>query len=167
VAQKKTTTFYFVFILICLDFFLHLRFYTQYHSKEVLMKNNSLKLAFILIMAMIFALSLILIINHRATAASAVAYGCRGAYGFSYNYTSEEDAKQRAMQECSKYCDSCRIILTTGSTGWGAIARNEQTGRVGCSAAYSTRFDAEQRALKECGYGCIIKTVWNDTVSGQ
>lgn len=127
------------------------------------MKKNVLKLFLILILLITFVISTIVIINQKARAASAVAFGCRGAYGYAYNATSTYKADQRALFECRKYCNSCKIILRSGSIGWGAVARNESTGRVGCSAGYNSRYGAEQRALQECGAGCTIKTAWNDT----
>jgi hypothetical protein len=127
------------------------------------MKKEVIKMYLILTLLLTFVIATIVIINQRAKAASAVAFGCRGAYGYAYNASSTHDAKQRALDECKKYCNSCRIILESGSAGWGAVARNERTGRVGCSAGYESRYGAEQRALRECGSGCIIKAVWNDT----
>lgn len=127
------------------------------------MKKDVFKLFLMLILLITLVISTIVIINQSAKAASAVAFGCRGAYGYAYNASSTYNAEQRALFECQKYCNSCKIILRSDSIGWGAIARNESTGRVGCSAGYESRYGAEQRALQECGDGCIIKTAWNDT----
>ncbi len=127
------------------------------------MKKEVIKMYLILALLLTFVMATIVIINQRAKAASAVAFGCRGAYGYAYNASSTSAAKRRALFECKKFCNSCRIILESGSKGWGAVARNERTGRVGCSAGYESRYGAEQRALRECGSGCIIKAAWNDT----
>ena len=129
------------------------------------MKKDVLRISIIMAVLVVFAVAMFFVLNDReVNAAVACATGCNGAYGFAYNYNNIYEAQQRAMQECQKYCGECRIFHSNGSRGWGALARNEQTGRIGVGTGYGDQVGAEQRALQECGYGCIIKHTWNDTV---
>ncbi len=124
------------------------------------MKKLFFAVSLVFFAAMVFLFSS----NQKANAAVACAQGCNGAYGHAYNHTTIHAARQRALQMCHKYCNNCRIFHQNASRGWGALARNESTGRIGVGTGFNNRRAAEQRALQDCGGGCRIKKIWNDTV---
>lgn len=100
-------------------------------------------------------------------AATAFATGCGGANGHAYNYKNVYKAQQRALQECEKDCNICRIFHSNADKGWGALAvkgSKKKAKRIGVAAGMHTRHAAMQKALEECGHGCFIWRVWKDTV---
>jgi hypothetical protein len=69
------------------------------------------------------------------------------ADGFSYDYSTEAEAEERALAECNSRGDGCQSALwfrnacgalARGPDGWGAAWGDDQDG-------------AEQNALAECG----------------
>jgi|GEM_PF-5734772 len=85
-----------------------------------------------------------------------------GAYGYSYNYETKDDAEERAYQECSSFGSGCRHIVTFQGCGAFAEWRNEDDTYVyGYGHDYDTLKDALDRAMQECmdrndGYKCGI-----------
>jgi serine/threonine-protein kinase len=84
-----------------------------------------------------------------------------GAYGFGYNYNTDAQARDRAMTECRKHAQDCRVYVTfqrqciaiarggNNAFGWaygyaaderGERALNECAGRNGTECKVVTRF---------------------------
>lgn len=86
----------------------------------------------------------------------AIAYSTStGAHGYSYDYGSQYDAEQRALNECYQYGGGCQVAtwfrnacgaLAVGPNGWGADWHTSRSG-------------AESKAIARCSqysYGCSI-----------
>ncbi len=91
----------------------------------------------------------------------ALAYSRRtGALGYSYNYDDEDDARQRAMSECRKYSNDCKIarIFTNACV---MVARDGT--KLGWAWDGSTEA-RRARAIKECrgdgGRNCKVVTTF-------
>ena len=85
-----------------------------------------------------------------------------GSYGYAYNYTTEYDAQQRGLQECSSFGSGCVHIVTFEKCGAFAEARLNDGGySYGYSYSYDTLQEALDAAMEECvsrndGYKCGI-----------
>ncbi|WP_133513333.1 DUF4189 domain-containing protein [Candidatus Thiosymbion oneisti] len=106
--------------------------------------------------------AVIVIYNSTALANGALAIdGNQGSqYGFSYDYPTMSDARDRALQECGSGC----YIVKTFSNGCAAYAADQAHGSTvygWATASSSSR--ARSEALRYCGnYGganCIVR-VW-------
>ena len=87
----------------------------------------------------------------------ALAYSRRtGALGWSYNYDDEESARERAMQECRKYANDCKIARTFQNV-CVSVARDGN--HMGWAWGYAGP-ERRRRAIDECrsdgGRNCTI-----------
>ena len=82
-----------------------------------------------------------------------------GAYGFGYNYDTDAQARDRAMSECRKHAQDCRVY-TTFQRQCIAIARASNNA-FGWALGYAAD-ERGERALNECagrnGNDCKIVT---------
>ena len=79
----------------------------------------------------------------------AIAYGAESeAYGFSYDQPNEAAADRRALSECGKHGDDCKIVISFLS-GCAAVAAGTNN-RFGTGQA-TTRQQAQATALGNCG----------------
>ncbi len=103
-----------------------------------------------------------------AAAAPAAAQGVHGslaisentdAFGYSYNYATPADAQSRAMAECAKHAQDCKIYANFENT-CVTVARSAN-GAFGWSWGYS-RDERSSRAISECtkqgGTNCALAT---------
>jgi hypothetical protein len=72
-----------------------------------------------------------------------------GAYGYGYNYDTTQGAQDRALMECRKYAQDCRVY-TTFSRACIAVARASNNA-FGWAIGYPEDERAE-RALNECAF---------------
>lgn len=107
------------------------------------------------------AMAALILAPTAAVAAGALAIngGQGDAYGFSYNYSSQSDADNRALSECGYGC----YIVMRFSGSCAAYAADQAYGStaVGYSYGYSDSGSAQSRALNECrargGTQCIVR----------
>ena len=95
----------------------------------------------------------------RRTPNGAIAYGAQSeAFGFSYGLTSGAAAERRALANCVKHGNDCRIVASF-SNSCAAVAAGTNTRFA--TAQASTRKQAEAGALAGCSRGggddCEIK----------
>ncbi|BBC24016.1 DUF4189 domain-containing protein [Pseudanabaena sp. ABRG5-3] len=83
----------------------------------------------------------------------AVATGANGAYGWAYNFDSEEGAKQYALSACEGSCTE----VVTFSNGCAAVAKGG--GYFGWAAA-ADETTAKNNALSYCGNDSCAIQVW-------
>jgi Domain of unknown function (DUF4189) len=102
---------------------------------------------------------------YRLQCANAAKYGAiaysqkNGAYGFSYDVNSAAVANQRALADCTKNGEGCKLVLSF-SNNCASLAADDKN-RFAVSQAGS-RTQAQDDALTACnkgGRGCDIK-VW-------
>lgn len=111
---------------------------------------------------MVLAVSAIGLLPAKALAASALAVGVTGnprdgiAYGFSYNYSSVEDAERAAMNKCRDYkaapkaARRCKLVGGL-KKGCIAVAFDPKSDSPGMGwAVAARRADVELRALNAC-----------------
>lgn len=72
-----------------------------------------------------------------------------GAYGYGYNYDTAQGAQDRALMECRKYAQDCRIS-TTFSRACIAVARASNNA-FGWAIGYSDD-ERPERALNQCAF---------------
>lgn len=82
-----------------------------------------------------------------------------GAWGTSYNYDDEEEARERAMRECRKNARDCKVFKTFENT-CVAVA-GDSAGNFGWSWGY-TSSERRRRAIAQCreqgGKGCKVES---------
>jgi hypothetical protein len=105
------------------------------------------------------ACSLVEPITAAAGEIGALAYSRRtGALGYSYNYDDEDDARQRAMSECRKYSNDCKIARTF--TNVCVMVARDGT-KLGWAWGYETD-ERQRRAINQCrgdgGRNCKVVT---------
>lgn len=97
-----------------------------------------------------------------ASAAPAGPYGALATspdadFGYSYNYDSLEEARARALQECSRHSREC-AVKQTFQDACVSIAK-ASNGAMGWSWGFD-RATGDQRALTECrnndGRNCVL-----------
>ena len=85
-----------------------------------------------------------------------------GAWGTSYNYDEEEDARDRAMRECRKHASDCRVFKTFQNV-CVALA-GDGSGNFGWAWGYETASERRRRAVQQCrdqgGKGCEVVTTF-------
>ena len=87
--------------------------------------------------------------SRPSRAFGAIAYGAEStAYGFSYDQPNEAAADRRALSECGKHGDDCKIVIGFLS-GCAAVAAGTN-GRFATGQA-TTRQPAQATALDDCG----------------
>ena len=89
---------------------------------------------------------------------AAFAYSlANGAYGYSYNYATQQEAEQRAMEECGKHSNECKGVFWFRNA-CGALARASDNAY---GWAWNVNLgEARVNALTECskyGPSCEIK----------
>jgi serine/threonine-protein kinase len=72
-----------------------------------------------------------------------------GAYGYGYNYDTSQGAQDRAMAECRKYAQDCRVY-STFSRACIAVARASNNA-FGWAIGYADD-ERPERALNQCAY---------------
>jgi serine/threonine-protein kinase len=72
-----------------------------------------------------------------------------GAYGYGYNYDTVQGARDRAMMECRKHAQDCRVY-STFSRACIAVARASNNA-FGWAIGYPED-ERPERALNECAY---------------
>jgi hypothetical protein len=70
-----------------------------------------------------------------------------GAWGTSYNYDDEEDARDRAMSECRKHASDCKVFRTVKNVC--VILAGDKAGNFGWAWGY-TPSDRRRRAINQC-----------------
>lgn len=100
----------------------------------------------------------------RKTEVAALAVDRRDGsrYGWAINHSSQEDADQRALQECQKTGENCQIVLRFAE-GCGAYAVERGNGSLYGWGTDTTRQAAEARALAEArarGGKDVLIRVW-------
>jgi len=90
----------------------------------------------------------------------AIAYSAKDkGVGWSYEWNTENDAKQEALRRCSKQGVACKVITSYENT-CGAVAAD---GNIVTWGTANLRADAQRRALLECrnagGKNCSVE-VW-------
>jgi hypothetical protein len=84
-----------------------------------------------------------------------------GAYGFSYDYSTMRDARNRALSECGGGC----TVVVTFTSGCAAYAADQRSGSsvYGWTNNMPSRGAAQSGALAECrahgGRQCLVR-VW-------
>ena len=79
----------------------------------------------------------------------AIAYAKKnGAYGFSYDVNDSDTANQRALNNCAKNGDGCKLVISFSNT-CAALAAGDNE-RFATSLG-NTKSDAQSQALAECG----------------
>jgi len=90
-----------------------------------------------------------------------------GAYGYGYNYDTDAQARDRAMTECRKHAQDCRVY-TTFQRQCIAIARASNNA-FGWALGYA-REERPERALNECaargGGDCKVITSFCSGATG-
>jgi hypothetical protein len=85
-----------------------------------------------------------------------------GAWGTSYNYDDEEDARDRAMRECRKHASDCRVFRTFENV-CVALA-GDGSGNFGWAWGYESAAERRRRAIAQCrdqgGRGCSVVTTF-------
>jgi len=110
---------------------------------------------------LIVAMTALILAPTAAFAAGALAIngGQGDAYGFSYNYGSQSEADQRALNECGYGCS----IVMRFTASCAAYAADQAYGStaIGYAYGYSDGGSAQTRALNECrargGTQCIVR----------
>jgi hypothetical protein len=81
-----------------------------------------------------------------------------GAWGVSWNYDDEDEARNRAMRECRKHASDCRVYKTF-ENACVALA-GDSKGNFGWAWGYETVSERRRRAVQQCrdqgGRGCEI-----------
>jgi hypothetical protein len=116
-------------------------------------------------------------LNDKVEAASAVAikrWGNGHAWGYSYNATTIESAKEIALKRCNEdYGGGCEITMASAGPGWWAIvhrAGNPGLGDRGIlciRGGYQSEQDAIQAAQSCAGNIGTIKNTWYDAVGAS
>ncbi|MGO9121500.1 MAG: DUF4189 domain-containing protein [Desulfomonilaceae bacterium] len=75
-----------------------------------------------------------------------------GQSGYSYDYSSRDDAEQAALNNCGE--NDCEIQVWFENS-CAALAQGDD-GALGYSWAANNRSSAESRALSECGSNCEV-----------
>jgi hypothetical protein len=99
-----------------------------------------------------------------ANARGALAVGNCGAWGGSWNYDSDDEARDRALDECKGR--NCKVVTSfNGLCAAFAIDRNRSCGAWGWATRESQR-QAENVAIRECenagGRNCQIRAKFCD-----
>jgi hypothetical protein len=94
---------------------------------------------------------------------AAIALSTRtGAWGTSYNYGDEDEARDRAMRECRKNASDCRVYKTFENV-CVALA-GDGSGNFGWAWGYETTSERRRRAVQQCrdqgGKGCEVVTTF-------
>ncbi|MFO1060696.1 MAG: DUF4189 domain-containing protein [Dongiaceae bacterium] len=99
--------------------------------------------------------------NRARTRYGAIAWGPQStAFGFSYDYDSKEDASRRALRDCAKRGDDCKVvaIIVNGCAALASAADGSYSVSNG-----TTDKEAQQGALAACaeagGKSCEVQ-VW-------
>ncbi|MGO9060001.1 MAG: DUF4189 domain-containing protein [Candidatus Binataceae bacterium] len=89
----------------------------------------------------------------------AIAYSeSSGAYGFSYDYHNAEDANQRALSDCNKEEDGCKVVISF-SENCAALAAgdNHRFGVTLGDGSEAARANALTACRQNGGKHCEIK----------
>jgi len=82
-----------------------------------------------------------------------------GAWGTSYNYDDEDEARERAMRECRKNARDCKVFKTFENTC--VAVSGDSAGNFGWSWGY-TASERRRRAIAQCreqgGKGCKVES---------
>ncbi len=116
------------------------------------------------ILALLAGLFTLAILPSAASAGDwgAIALSTRtGAWGTSYNYDDEEEARDRAMSECRKNARDCKVFRTFENT-CVAVA-GDGSGNFGWAWGYTTS-ERRRRAISQCrdqgGRNCKVETTF-------
>ena len=116
------------------------------------------------ILALLAGLFTLAILPSAASAGDwgAIALSTRtGAWGTSYNYDDEEEARDRAMTECRKNARDCKVFRTFENT-CVAVA-GDGSGNFGWAWGYTTS-ERRRRAISQCrdqgGRNCKVETTF-------
>jgi hypothetical protein len=81
-----------------------------------------------------------------------------GAWGSSWNYDEEGDARSAALRECRKHAGDCRVFKTF-ENACVALA-GDGRGNFGWAWGYDTTSERRRRAVRQCrdqgGRGCSV-----------
>lgn len=113
---------------------------------------------------------LLAFIAFNSYGASAIASASNGAIGRAYNSQSVESAKIGAFKKCQENSEGleCKMMITSGRPGWGAIA----VGRDGIYVSISKNkaMDAINQALNGCDanyVACKVIDIFFDAVGAE
>jgi len=85
-----------------------------------------------------------------------------GAWGTSYNYEDEDEARSRALRECRKNASDCKVYKTL-ENACVALA-GDGSGNFGWAWGYETISERRRRAVQQCrdqgGKGCEVVTTF-------